>query len=199
VPGICKSSPESENRVCTPSLLRQPRKKRLKRRKEPVWRSSTGAWGLPRRRSGGLRWHPSQICRTWLPPQKLSSPSPSLYMAMGMVMIREKEDPDRRRDGREHVERKCDKARRCSRLVRPLGDRRRDMLRLHPAAASRSPRAPGPRPACAGRSPRAALAENTAPGSLLRQHFLHYFSEEISTAERGIRTAENTPSPTLTE
>jgi hypothetical protein len=67
-------------------------------------------------------------------------------------------------DGREHRERKCDKARRCSRLVRPLGDRRRDMLQLHPAAESRSPRAPDPRPACAGRSPRAALAENTAQG-----------------------------------
>jgi hypothetical protein len=35
---------------------------------------------------------------------------------------------------------------------------------------------------------------NAAPGSLPRQHFLHYFSEEISTAEQGIRTAENTPS-----
>jgi hypothetical protein len=69
------------------------------------------------------------------------------------------------------------------------------MLRLHPAAASRSPRAPGPRPACAGRSPRAgALAENAAPGSLPGQHFLHYFSEEVPTGERGIRTAENTPS-----
>jgi hypothetical protein len=69
-----------------------------------------------------------------------------------------------------------------------------DMLGLHPAVASRLPRAPDPRPACAGRSPRAALAENAAPGSLLRQHFLHYFSEEIPTAERGIRTAGNTTS-----
>jgi hypothetical protein len=68
-----------------------------------------------------------------------------------------------------------------------------DMLGLHPAAESRSPRAPGPRPACAGQPLRAALAENVAPGSLLRQHFLHYFSEEVSRGERGIRTAENTP------
>jgi hypothetical protein len=45
------------------------------------------------------------------------------------------------------------------------------MLQLHPAAAYRSPRAPAPRTACAGRSPRAALAENAAPGSLLRQLF----------------------------
>jgi hypothetical protein len=29
--------------------------------------------------------------------------------------------PERRRDGREHGERKCDKARRCSRSTRPLG------------------------------------------------------------------------------
>ena len=38
--GSCNSSPESENRVCTHNLLRQLRKKRIKRRKEPVWRSS---------------------------------------------------------------------------------------------------------------------------------------------------------------
>jgi hypothetical protein len=68
------------------------------------------------------------------------------------------------------------------------------MLRLHPAAEARSPRAPDPRPACAGQPPRAALAENAAPGSLPRQHFLHYFSEEAPTGERGIRTAESTPS-----
>jgi hypothetical protein len=64
--------------------------------------------------------------------------------------------------GREHGEHKRDKARRCSRLVRPLGDRKRDMLQLHPAAASRSPHAPDPRPACPGLPPRAALAENAA-------------------------------------
>ena len=29
--------------------------------------------------------------------------------------------------------------------------------------------------------------------SFLRQHFLHYFSEEVPTAGRGIRTAANTP------
>jgi hypothetical protein len=37
----------------------------------------------------------------------------------------------------------------------------------------------------------------TRPGSLPalpRQHFLHYFSEEIARGERGIRTAEATPS-----
>ena len=41
--------------------------------------------------------------------------------------------PERRRDRREHGEHKADKARRCSRLVRPLGDRKREML---PAASS---------------------------------------------------------------
>ena len=68
------------------------------------------------------------------------------------------------------------------------------MLRLHPAAESGSPRAPGPRPACAGQPSRAALAENAAPGTLPRQHILHYFSEEIPTGERGIRTSEKAPS-----
>jgi hypothetical protein len=93
--------------------------------------------------------------------------------------------------GREHSERKCDKARRCSPLVRPLGDRKK---RNAPAAESRLPRAPDPRPACAGRSPPAgALAVNAAPGSLPREHFLHYFSEETPIGEQGIRTAENTP------
>jgi hypothetical protein len=38
--------------------------------------------------------------------------------------------PERRRDGREHREYKRDKARRCSRLVWPLGDRKKDMLQL---------------------------------------------------------------------
>jgi hypothetical protein len=46
--GSCKSSPESESRVCPPSRLMQLRKKRNKSKKEPVWRSSTGASGLPR-------------------------------------------------------------------------------------------------------------------------------------------------------
>jgi hypothetical protein len=34
----------------------------------------------------------------------------------------------------------------------------------------------------------------TRPGYLPGQHFLHYFSEELPTGERSIRTAENTPS-----
>ena len=39
----------------------------------------------------------------------------------------------------------------------------------------------------------------TRPGSLPGQHFLHYFSEEVSRGQRGIRTSEKTPSLTLTE
>jgi hypothetical protein len=31
----------------------------------------------------------------------------------------------------------------------------------------------------------------TRPGSLVRQHFLHYFSEEVPRGERGIRTSES--------
>jgi hypothetical protein len=89
---------------------------------------------------------------------------------------------------------KRDKGRRCSRLVRPLGDAKRDMLGLHSAAASLTTRT-GPRPACAGRSPHAgALAVNAAPGYLPGQHFPHYFSEEVPRGERDIHTSENTPS-----
>ena len=43
-------------------------------------------------------------------PQKPLSPSQSLYMDMGMVMMPKKGGPDRRRDGREHREYKRDKA-----------------------------------------------------------------------------------------
>ena len=57
-------------------------------------------------------------------PTKLSSPSQSLYMDMAMVIMQKKGGPERRRDEREHGEHKRDKALRCSRLVRPLGDRR---------------------------------------------------------------------------
>ena len=51
----------------------------------------------------------------------------TLYMDMGMVMM-PKEGVPRWCDGRERGEYKRDKARRCSRLVWPLGDRRRDKL-----------------------------------------------------------------------
>src|SRR5918994_2126792 len=86
-------------------------------------------------------------------------------------------------DGREHGERKCDKARRCSRLVRSLGDRKRDMLQLQRLAhyAYRVL----VQPVQVGLLAQPWRAENAAPGSLPRQHFLHYFSEEIPTGERG--------------
>jgi hypothetical protein len=54
----------------------------------------------------------------------------TLYIDMGMVMMSKKGGPERWCDGREHGEHKRDKARRCSRLVWPLGDGRRDMLQL---------------------------------------------------------------------
>jgi hypothetical protein len=92
-------------------------------------------------------------------PENLSSPSHSLYRDMGMVMMPKKGSRGMC-NGQEHGEHKADKARRCSRLVWPVGDRKRDILPLHSAAASRSPRAPGPRPVCAGQPPRTALAEN---------------------------------------
>jgi hypothetical protein len=91
--------------------------------------------------------------------------------------------------GREQWERKCDKARRCSHLVRPLGDREK---RHAPAAASRSLRAPGPRPACAGRSHRAALAENAAPGSLLVSIF---YTTLVKKSQRANGASEHLRTP----
>jgi hypothetical protein len=35
----------------------------------------------------------------------------------------------------------------------------------------------------------------TRPGSLLGEHFLHYFSVEIPRGDRGVRTSEKAPSP----
>jgi hypothetical protein len=106
------------------------------------------------------------------PPTKPIVTIPITLYGYGKGNDAEEGAPERRRNGLEHGEQKRVKARRYSRPTRPLGDRRRDMLPLHPAAAFLSPRAPGPRPACPGRSPRAgALAVNAAPGSLLRQPF----------------------------
>jgi hypothetical protein len=104
-------------------------------------------FGLTQMTAWRIEVAPVPGSRTWLPPQKLSSPSLSLYMDMGMVIMPKMGVPRDGAMGWEHREHKRDKARRCSRLVRPLGDRKRDMLQLHPAAASRSPRAPGPRAA----------------------------------------------------
>jgi hypothetical protein len=44
----CTSPPESESRVHAQPHHAQLRKKRNKSKKEPVWRSSTGASDLPR-------------------------------------------------------------------------------------------------------------------------------------------------------
>jgi hypothetical protein len=52
---------------------------------------------------------------------------------------------------------------------------------------------------CRSDSSRSLGGQRTRQGSLLRQHFLHYFSEEVSRGQRGIRTSEKTPSLTLTE
>jgi hypothetical protein len=91
--GSCKSPPESEYQVCTPSRLVQLRKKRNKSNKEPVWRSSTGASGLLKMAAWRIEVAPVPGLSNVATPQKLSSPSQSLYMDMGMVMIREKGVP----------------------------------------------------------------------------------------------------------
>jgi hypothetical protein len=46
--GSCKLSSQAENRVHLQPDHAQVRKKRKKRKKEPVWCSSTGSSGLPR-------------------------------------------------------------------------------------------------------------------------------------------------------
>jgi hypothetical protein len=95
-----------------------------------------------------------------------------------------------REKGLEHGEHKRDKARHCSHLVRPSGDRKKrnasscrvsltaHRVLVHPVQVS-------------------LLAQpwrRTRTWTLPSQHFLHYFSEEVSRGKRGIRTAENTPS-----
>src|ERR687889_504091 len=74
----------------------QLRKKRNKSKKEPVWRSSIGASGLLKMTAWRIEVAPVPDLSNVATPQKLSSPSQSHYMDMGMVMIREKGVP---RDG----------------------------------------------------------------------------------------------------
>ena len=91
--GSCKSSPESENRACTHSRLMQLRKKRNKSKKEPVWRPSTGASGLLKMTAWRIEVAPFPDLSNVYAPQYLSSPSQSLYMDMGMVMMPKKGVP----------------------------------------------------------------------------------------------------------
>src|SRR5215211_9451480 len=83
-----EEQPLSEIRVHLQPHHAQLRKKRNKSKKESVWRSSTGASGsYPDDRledRGGTR---PRFVERGHPPQKLSSPSQSLYMDMGMVMM----------------------------------------------------------------------------------------------------------------
>ena len=160
--GHGKSSPESKNRVCKPSRLTRSCVRSVIR----ATRSQCGCAQLALRAypddrledRGGTR--PRFVERGH--PRKPIITIPLTLYGYGNGDDAEEEGPERWCAGREHGEYKADKARRCSRLVRPLGDRSRDMLQLHPAAASRSPRATGPRPACPGRTPRVALRVNAA-------------------------------------
>ena len=92
-----KPPPESENRVHLQPHHVQLGKKRNKSNKEPVWRSSTGASGLLKMTAWRIELAPfPHSSNVGYPPQKLSSPSQSLYMDMGMVMMPKKGLP---RDG----------------------------------------------------------------------------------------------------
>jgi hypothetical protein len=117
----CKSSPRAREPSALQPHHAQLRKKRIKSNKEPVWRCSTGASGLPRRRSGGSRWHLSQDLSNVASPTKAIITIPITLYGNGNGDDAEDGGPERRRDGREHGEHKADKARRCSRSARPLG------------------------------------------------------------------------------
>jgi hypothetical protein len=148
--GPYKSSWESESRVhhsCARSVIRARRSQCGVPQLALRAYTQMTAWRIEVAPFPGLLSVPT--------PQKLSSPSQSLYMDMGMVMMPKKGVPRGGVMDRKHGEHKREKARHCSRAAWTLGDRRRDMLQPHPAAAFLSPRAPGLRPACAGRSPRA--------------------------------------------
>jgi hypothetical protein len=89
-----KPPPESENRVHLQPHHVQLGKKRNKSNKEPVWRSSTGASGLLKMTAWRIELAPfPHSSNVGYPPQKLSSPSQSLYMDMAMVMMPKKGVP----------------------------------------------------------------------------------------------------------
>jgi hypothetical protein len=71
----------------------QLRKKRIKSKKEPVWRSSTGASGLLKMTFWRIEVAPIPDLSNVATPHNLSSPSQSLYMDVGMVMMPKKGVP----------------------------------------------------------------------------------------------------------
>ena len=92
--GSCKSSPQAESRVCAHSRLMQLRKQRNKSKKEPVWRSSTGASGLLKMTAWRIEVAPFPDLLNVATPTKAIITIPiTLYMDMGMVLIREKGVP----------------------------------------------------------------------------------------------------------
>ena len=106
--------PESESRVCTPSGLMQLRKKRNKSKKEPVWRSSTGASGLLRRTAWRIEVVPVPGMSNVATSTKAIITIPITLYGYGNGDDAEEGAPERRRDWREPEECKCDKERcRC--------------------------------------------------------------------------------------
>ena len=109
---------------------------------------------------------------------------------MGMVMMPKKGGPRGGVMDREYGEHKRDKARRYSRLVWPLGVGKET---CSSCCVSLTTRTGSSSSLCRSVSSRSPGGERS-PRVFATPAFLHYFSEEISTGERGIRTAENTPS-----
>ena len=98
----------------------QLRKKRNKSKKEPVWRSSTGASGLLKMTAWRIEVAPFPGLSNVATPTKAIITIPITLYGYGNGDDAEEGGPKGRRDGREHGEHKADKARRCSRLVWPL-------------------------------------------------------------------------------
>src|ERR687889_1010632 len=103
----------------------QLRKKRNKSNKEPVWRCSTGASGLLKMTAWRIEVAPVRGLSNVATPTKAIITIPITLYGYGNGDDAEEGGPKGRRDGREHGEHKADKARRCGRSTRPLGDRKK--------------------------------------------------------------------------
>ena len=112
--GSCKSSPEPENQGHLQPHHAQLRKKRNKSKKEPVWRSSTGASGLLKLTALRSEVAPAPGLSYVATPTKAIITIPITLYGYGNGDDAEEGAPERRRDGRDHGEYKRDKARRCS-------------------------------------------------------------------------------------
>ena len=93
--------------------------------------------------------------------------------------------------GREQLERKCDKARRCSRLVRPLGDRKK--RNASSCSVSLTTRTVSSSSLCRSVSSRRSLGDERGQGLCYVSTFYTILVKKFEEGNGGIRSAENTP------